>query len=158
VAPRLFAGKIITFEEQVPWEQAQKSLWSADVHLIFQGKHRLQVPAKFFECLQTGKPIMAVTSEGALSDVISQTGAGLCADSDSVSAIANALIQVLSMPARAPEDVQRQTQRFHWRTIARQFAESVKALARNATADSNASVPESIAGVRTGKQVCNDEQ
>ncbi len=123
--PSLFANKTITFQPRLPWKNAQKLLWAADVHLIVQGQHRLQVPAKFFECLQTGMPILAIADEGALSDAITETGAGFCAESDDVSQIAGALMSALKMQARAPEEVQRMTEQFHWRSITARFSEAV---------------------------------
>src|SRR4030095_10127286 len=46
-------------EPRVGWARGQETLLAADVLLLFQGDTVLQVPAKFYEYLQTGKPIFA---------------------------------------------------------------------------------------------------
>lgn len=124
-APTLFADKMVTFQSRLPWEEAQKLLWAADVHLIVQGKYTMQVPAKFFECLQTGSPILGIADEGALSEVIHATASGLWAKSDNLGQIADSLKRVLSMPPQSSEEVHRKTERFYWRSIATQFAEVI---------------------------------
>ncbi len=78
--PELIRKKCIEFRSRVGWQEAQRALNSADVLLIFQGNHRLAVPAKTYEYLQTGKPILALVQKGALSDLLESTGSGLWAD------------------------------------------------------------------------------
>jgi len=128
-APQLFRDGIVSFQPRLPWDEAQKRLWSADVHLIVQGQYRMQVPAKFFECLPTGKPVLAIGGEGALSDVVNETGAGGYADSENVPEIAAALLRVLSRPALAPDEIQRKSKRYHWSSIAAGCAEVLRNVA-----------------------------
>src|SRR5262249_49886091 len=65
-APEVFRNGMISFCPRVDWDKAVESLWKADILLIFQGHHRTAIPAKFFEYLRTGKPILALAGEGAL--------------------------------------------------------------------------------------------
>lgn len=102
-------------------------LWDADVLLLFQGSLPLQVPAKFFDYLPTGKPIFAVVKQGALSELLDSTDAGLWADPDDPKQIAERFLALLERPAEAaPElrDVWRQ--RFHYRNLAGQLADLVR--------------------------------
>ena len=90
--------------------------------LLFQGSHALQVPAKFYEYLQTGVPILAVSEEGALTDVMGQTQAGIWVRPEDPREIALKLLDALKWPARNPEEVRKQfAPRCHYRNLAREL-------------------------------------
>jgi glycosyltransferase involved in cell wall biosynthesis len=116
----------IEFHPRLSWDAAQKALWSADLLLLFQGEFRLQVPAKFFKYLHTGKPILAVAEEGALTDLIQETQTGIWCDPSDAKSIGNALLRALELPARAPEEAARHFSGHHYRAIARQLAAKLR--------------------------------
>jgi glycosyltransferase involved in cell wall biosynthesis len=117
----------IEFRPRISWDAAQKALWSADLLLLFQGGFRLQVPAKFFEYLHTGKPILALAEEGALTDLIQETQAGSWCDPSDAKSIGNKLLRALELPARAPEEAVRSfSGQYHYRSIARQLAAKLR--------------------------------
>jgi glycosyltransferase involved in cell wall biosynthesis len=98
--PELVRGQILELQRAVPWVEAQQIMAAADILLILQGVYSLQVPAKFYDYLATGKPILAVGKPGALSELVSATSSGVSADPDDVNAVAQSLIQLLrSAPA-----------------------------------------------------------
>lgn len=126
-APRLCQSGTVEFLPRVSWRQAQEMLWRADVLLLFQGGFRMQVPAKFFEYWQTGKPIFAVAEEGALTDLLRETGAGLWAEPKNVDAIADGFLRALELPACRPEEVQRRwASKFHYRSLSSRLAQMLR--------------------------------
>ena len=131
-APRAAAAGAIEFHGRVPWDDAQELLRAASLLLIFQGGFRLQIPAKFFEYLQTGKPIFAVAERGALTDLLESTGTGLWADPSDAGAIAGTLMRALRLPARSPREVERLWgPRFHFRALAGQLARLTRTLTQD---------------------------
>jgi glycosyltransferase involved in cell wall biosynthesis len=47
---------------------------ASDLLLLLQEGWHLQIPGKTYEYLRTGRPILALTSDGALADLLNQTG------------------------------------------------------------------------------------
>jgi hypothetical protein len=117
----------------VDWKEAQQKVREADVLLIFQGNHGTAIPAKFYEYLQTGKPILAIVGDGALKDIILRTQSGLVADPDDQRGIASAIEQVIQAKPRNAEEVERVTKPFDGRNLT---AELVKNIHRVMQSDS----------------------
>lgn len=128
LVPELIQNKWIEFQARVSWQKGQESLASADVLLIFQGDHP-GVSAKFYEYLQTGKPIFAIVEEGPLSRMLKVTGSGIWADPGDPADIASKLLQALELPARPPEEVKRLASQYHYRSLTAQLAAWVRELA-----------------------------
>jgi glycosyltransferase involved in cell wall biosynthesis len=116
-APDLILDQQISFHPRVGWQEAQRLLESADLLLIFQGDHP-SVPAKFYEYLRTGKPILAIVSAGALSDIIDATGSGIWADPGDPADIATKFLWALALPVRSPQEVEQLTRQYHYRSLA----------------------------------------
>jgi glycosyltransferase involved in cell wall biosynthesis len=117
VAPELLRNNCIEFRPRVPWSEAQRFLERADVLLIFQGDHRWGVTAKFYEYLQTGKPIFAMAMQGDLSAMMKTTNCGVWADTEDPEDIASKFIEVMNLPARSSEEVERVAQLYHFRSL-----------------------------------------
>lgn len=117
VTPHLFDKGIIVFRNRLDWQKGQEALRQADVLLIFQGNHSTAIPAKFYEYLQTGKPILAVVGDGALRDAVLRTGSGVVVSPDDETEIIAGLEQVLQMPQRTAEEVRRICQQFDFRKL-----------------------------------------
>jgi len=131
--PDLLRSGCLQFRPRVSWEEAQRILAGADRLLLFQGNYELQVPAKFYEYLQTGIPIFAVTEEGALTDLLSSTGSGLWAKPTDPRQIAEQFVEVLQMPRRNPECLEQDLNgKFRYHELASQFGGWVRALASQA--------------------------
>lgn len=121
--PELVRNGTIVFRKRVGWHEAQEKLWEADVLLLFQGSLTMEVPAKIFEYLSTGKPILSMVKEGALSELVRLTSAGECADPDDPSDIAQKLQHVLEQPPRDPLQAQQELyDRFHYRSLTSRLA------------------------------------
>lgn len=128
-APELFAHGSIEFRPRVSWTEAQSLIWQADYLLLFQGHFRLEVPAKFFEYLLTGKPMLASAKEGALTDIVKATESGVCADPDDPADIARQLERLLQWPLRTPEEVHRKwAAQYHYRALTTRLADLIRSV------------------------------
>ncbi len=125
-APDLFASGMITLQPRIDWEKAQQATREADVLLIFQGHHPTAIPAKFYEYMQTGKPIVAIAGRGALRDIVLQTGSGFVADPDDQTEIESVLEQSLQAEPRRPDEVQRIAEQFDFRKLTANLAQSIR--------------------------------
>jgi glycosyltransferase involved in cell wall biosynthesis len=105
-ASRLFEEGIIQILDPISWREADEYVFNADVHLIFQGDFCDQIPMKFFECLKTGKPVLAVARDGELTRIISETNSGMYAPPDNPVAVAEALLKAISTRARSFAEVE----------------------------------------------------
>jgi len=127
-APDLLAKGCIEFRARVSWRVADQIRWNADLLLLFS-IDPLAVPAKFYEYLPTGKPILAVTPQGALTDMIEKTGSGVWVGPDDPAEIASRLLEALAKPAVPHEQALRLwSGDFHFRSLAGKLADWVKDL------------------------------
>jgi glycosyltransferase involved in cell wall biosynthesis len=124
-APGLFAKEVIEVRPPVPWQEAQKLLHSADLLLIFQGSNDMSIPAKFYEYLQSGVPILSIGKAGALSAIVQETSCGCFAEPDSVEEIQAGILRGLALPLRSPEEVMRCAAHYGYRFLAAQLAKWV---------------------------------
>jgi glycosyltransferase involved in cell wall biosynthesis len=129
VAPELLRNNCIEFRPRVSWDEAQQHLARADVLLIFQGDLRDRVPAKFYEYLQTGKPIFAMGKQGDLSAILKNTSSGVWADTGDPEDIANKFIEVMNLPVRSSEEVERTAHLYHFRSLTKRLASWIRILA-----------------------------
>ena len=124
-APELFENGMISFQPRTDWAKLQEMLWRADVLLLFQGDHRTAVPAKFFEYLKTGKPMLALAGDGALSDIVRDTASGLVAAPDNSTEIASAILHVLDAKPRTNKEAEEITKKFDFRNLTAELAANI---------------------------------
>lgn len=77
---RMGLGAVVTLHGLLPHRSALQWATDSDVLLILAGGDRFRashVPAKVFEYLHCGKPILAVTRKGDLSDILDRSGLGV---------------------------------------------------------------------------------
>jgi len=140
--PDLMQRGIIEFLATMSWDDAQKLLWSAKVLLVFQGDYRIQVPAKFYEYLATGKPIFAVVVRGALSELVELTASGTWAPPLDVDKIARQLSSVLKLPGLSASEAQmRWRKQFHFASLAQQLAQTIERTVSEVAANGIAGAP-----------------
>lgn len=103
-----------------------RRLVQSDLLLILAEGWTLQVPAKTYEYLRAGRPILALTSEGALADLLRKTGGAWVVDPGNEDGIVDALREAYyswfhGRVAREPDrDL---VAEFDRRQLARRFAE-----------------------------------
>jgi glycosyltransferase involved in cell wall biosynthesis len=124
-ARELIHNSCIEFRPRVDWEEGQQILDTAKVLLIFQGNHP-SVPAKFYEYLQTGKPIFALAKDGDLIEMMKTTGSGVWADPENPEDIANKLLAALDLRVRSLEEIERLAQVYHFRSLAERLAGMIR--------------------------------
>jgi hypothetical protein len=128
-ASGLIRNRCIEFKPFESGRQAQGLLWLADLLLIFSA-NPLEVPAKFYEYLRTGKPIFAVAERGALTDLLDSTGSGIWADPADPAGIAAGLMRALELPGVTPEEAERRwSNQFHFRSLTTRLAGWIHQLA-----------------------------
>lgn len=97
VVSRLVAGGLIKDYGLQPHEATLKLLFGSDVLLIlrgglqFKGSH---IPAKVFEYMGIGKPILAITSEGGLSEIVEKCQHGIIVPPSSVDKVKEAILDL----------------------------------------------------------------
>jgi glycosyltransferase involved in cell wall biosynthesis len=127
-AGELFDDKVIEILPRIPRDQAQSEMRKADVLLIIQGQHPTAIPAKFFEYLLTGKPILALVGPGALHDIVLQTKSGCVANPRDQREIEIAIQKVLQMKTRTAEEVALVAKQFNFRDLTEQLAQQILAV------------------------------
>ncbi len=82
----------------VPYQESLAIMSKADVLLLFQGPScDHQIPAKLYEYMRIGRPILALTTEkGDTGRLVTSTASGFISPIDDVEAIANALRRVVT--------------------------------------------------------------
>jgi len=60
----------------IPRPQALRELLRSHVLLLIAGSQRLSISAKLFEYLAAGRPILAISSEGASAEIVQRLGVG----------------------------------------------------------------------------------
>jgi glycosyltransferase involved in cell wall biosynthesis len=89
---------IIEFAPRVPREQSLEAIASASALLLLQPGHAVAVPAKVYEYLAAGRPILAI-AEGETAAIVQRSGIGVAAAGDDEEAIVAALERVMQMAA-----------------------------------------------------------
>lgn len=120
--PKLLKEKSIEFRPRVPWQEAQQIVRLADLLLIFQGDHKLSIPAKFYEYLRTGKPMLAIAEKGALSELLDRTRSGLHVDPAQPDKVASVLLNSLTLPRLSPQQLESLAGEFHFKNLAKRLA------------------------------------
>lgn len=128
--PALFENGSVEFRPPVSWKEAQAALKASDILLLVQGDHPTAIPAKFFEYLQTGKPILAIGAGGALKDMIEETQSGFVADPQDLSAIAAAVEKSVQMLPRAGEEIARFAGKYHFKNLTSVLAGNIRSIVR----------------------------
>jgi hypothetical protein len=90
---RLALGEVIHLRPALPYHQALREMAEADILLLFQGEScDLQIPAKGYEYLRIGRPILALTTTaGETGRLIQSTHAGEVVTIDDPEAICASL-------------------------------------------------------------------
>jgi glycosyltransferase involved in cell wall biosynthesis len=125
-APELFDAGMIQFRPPVTWNEVQVELAAADILLLVQGDHPTAIPAKFFEYLQSGKPILGIGQGGALKDMIEDTKSGFVADPRSEDAISAAIRQTLEMKPRSADEIAQFAGKYHFKNLSAVLADNIR--------------------------------
>jgi glycosyltransferase involved in cell wall biosynthesis len=125
-APELFDAGMVEFRPPVSWKAAQAELAAADILLLVQGDHPTAIPAKFFEYLQTGKPILGIGAGGALKDMIEDTRSGFVANPQDVEAIGDSIQRSLETKLRSAAEIAQFAGKYHFKNLTANLAENIR--------------------------------
>lgn len=99
---------VVKVQARIPHRETLRRLQRAAVLLLLQGTDtQSQIPAKAFEYLPVGRPILALAIPGATTRLLDELGAGVVADPSSAEAIAPALRSVYRDWKSAPDRIVR---------------------------------------------------
>ena len=87
----------IEVSPRVNRQASLEAIGSASALLLLQPGHALSVPAKAYEYLAAGRPILAITDDGETADVVREAGAGVVAPAHDVPALEAALLRVMAL-------------------------------------------------------------
>lgn len=125
-APGLWAKGAIEFLPPLNWLEAQQKVNQANVLLVFQGEHPTAIPAKFFEYLQTGIPIVVIAGEGALREVVEKTTSGFVASPNEIDAIRFSIERALATPRKSQDEVERVSRSYNFRNLTADLAQHIR--------------------------------
>jgi glycosyltransferase involved in cell wall biosynthesis len=86
-----------------PFEQVQHVMMAGDVHIVTikRGLEGVVVPSKLYGILAAGRPVLVVgAADSDAARIITENACGLVADPDDAQAVANAISELRSDPAR----------------------------------------------------------
>ncbi len=78
----------VVFDPPVPHREALRRMARADVLVLIQPNNAMQVPGKLYEMMLFGKPILSLTDEGEVTDIVNHYGLGDVARSNDAQDIA----------------------------------------------------------------------
>jgi glycosyl transferase family 4 len=92
LAETLGVRDCVAYRPMLPYAEAVRLLAGADLQLLLAfGEETGYVPAKFFDYLLSGAPILCVAPPSELTRLVEETGSGRCAAPNDVEAIADTI-------------------------------------------------------------------
>ncbi|MBI4000608.1 MAG: glycosyltransferase [Nitrospira defluvii] len=108
-------------EPPVPHEACVRQMKSADVLLVLQPDSPLQVPAKIYEYVAVGRPLLLIGGEGATANFVQRHQLGVsCANQ--VGPIRDLLTQLIGGTVVLSAPTQENVARFDYRSLTRELA------------------------------------
>jgi glycosyltransferase involved in cell wall biosynthesis len=93
--------RVVEFVSQVPRRAVLQEMIDASALLVVQPVTTVSVPAKLYEYMAAGRPVLALAEPGGeTADVVRRTGAGIVVPSDDAAAIEQALLELIATSAR----------------------------------------------------------
>lgn len=112
---------VLQREPAVPYEQCIRQMKGSDYLLVLQQGYPLQVPAKIYEYMATGRPVVVIGGEGATAEVVEAGRFGLVCP-DEPAAIRAVLLRLMDdalAPAGAADEI---LARYDYRALTGQLA------------------------------------
>ncbi len=111
---RLGIHHLIKFRGRIPYDRLMRKLQKADVQILINshGKgHEIFIPAKFFDYLKIGRPVLCLTRNGALKDIMKATKAGHCVDPEDAEKICSLLLKMFNAGGAANANDNKKTRK-----------------------------------------------
>lgn len=120
-AKQLEERGILTREPPVPHQQCLKEMGQADVLLILQQHYPLQIPAKIYEYIVAGRPLLILGGDGATANLVQRNRLGQCCP-NTVSDIKAAVQSIVSGGVQLPAPASANTTQFSYRVLSARLA------------------------------------
>ena len=98
---RLDLEDVVAFLPRVPRSESLQAMVDASALLLLQPNHAVAVPAKLYEYLAAGRPILAIAS-GETAAAAAQSGNAVCVEGNDEAGILRGLLAVIALAAAAP--------------------------------------------------------
>lgn len=121
-AKKLEERGILKREPPVPHQQCLKEMGQSDVLLILQQNYPLQIPAKIYEYIVAGRPLLILGGDGATANLVQRNRLGHCCP-NTVSDIKAAVQSMVSGGVRLPAPASADTAQFSYRVLSARLAE-----------------------------------
>ncbi len=87
---------VVKVIDPVPLSEAQQIIKQSHVALLLAPEQPYQIPAKTYEYMGLGTPILALTGDGATSDLINSIGIGKAIHPDNIDAIEEYILEMIT--------------------------------------------------------------
>jgi glycosyltransferase involved in cell wall biosynthesis len=125
LASRLESQGFIIREPTMPREDALRSMSLASHLMILQQGFPLQIPAKLYEYIAVGRPVVVIGGEGATSNLVNKYGLGACCPNE-IQALRRLLSDIVSKTRSIPAPDTASIERFNYRKIAGRVAQTLE--------------------------------
>lgn len=106
----------------VPHQECLQEMARSDVLLILQPNYPLQVPAKIYEYIVAGRPLLVIGGEGATANLVQRHRLGRCCP-NTVQEIKRTLVSILSSESALCAPTPADTEQFSYRALSGRLAE-----------------------------------
>lgn len=106
----------------VPHQECLQEMARSNVLLILQPDYPLQVPAKIYEYIVAGRPLLVIGGEGATANLVQRHRLGRCCQ-NTVQEIKRTLMSILSSESALLAPIQADTEQFSYRALTSRLAE-----------------------------------
>ncbi len=113
---------ILRLVPPVPHQECLQEMARSDVLLILQPDYPLQVPAKIYEYIVAGRPLLVIGGEGATANLVQRHRLGRCCP-NTVQEIKRTLVSILLSESALLAPTQADTEQFSYRALSGQLAE-----------------------------------
>ena len=138
LAKRLEEREMLRREPPIPHRQCLREMAQADLLLILQQDFPLQIPAKIYEYIVAGRPLLVLGGEGATANLVQRHRLGRCC-ANNVQEIKRTVMAFLSgqIGLVAPDSAD--TAQFSYRALSAKLAEILSAVCRERPSASRSS-------------------
>jgi glycosyltransferase involved in cell wall biosynthesis len=127
LAQELERNEVLQRHPSVPHDVCRQQIALAQILLVLQPAYPLQVPAKIYEYLAAGRPIVLIGGEGATAALVERHQLGKCCPNE-VSAIRQMLLFLINGKLQIPSPTREQREKFHYRNLTRKLADILDAV------------------------------
>jgi hypothetical protein len=113
---------VLSLVPSVPHQECLQEMARADVLLILQPDYPLQVPAKIYEYIVAGRPLLVIGGEGATANLVQRHRLGRCCP-NTVQEIKRTLVSILSSESALLAPTPADTEQFSYRALSGRLAE-----------------------------------